>query len=262
MRTHSFIVFTLFGLLLVSVDSGTQALAQETGALRYLRVEDYFVLKDVSDPRVSPDGAWVAYMVRVKDLEKDQRESRLWMVSTSDDEAIPMTARGSSAWRSRWHPDGKVLAFLSDREGETQVFTLGRRGGEGVQLTHVEQGVEAYEWSPDGKRLVLLIRDPKPSQGEAPGPWVIDRLQFKEDYVGYLNRLRAHLYIYDVETKATVQITSGDYEDSEPAWSPDGSSDRVRQQPHRGAGRQLQHRHLAGEARCPLPRSRSRSGSP
>ncbi len=223
MRTHSFIVFTLFGLLLVSVDSGTRALAQETDALRHLRVEDYFALKDVSDPRVSPDGAWVAYMVGAKDLEKDRRESRLWMVSTSDGEAIPMTAKGSSAWRSRWRPDGKVLAFLSDREGEAQVFTLDRRGGEGVQLTHVEQGVEAYEWSPDGKRLVLLIRDPKPSPGEAPGPWVVDRLQFKEDYVGYLNRLRAHLYIYDIETKATVQITSGDYEDSEPAWSPDGS---------------------------------------
>ncbi len=52
---------------------------------------------------------------------------------------------------------------------------------------------------------------------------MIDRLQFKDDYVGYLNRLRAHLYIYDIETKATVQITSGDYEDFDPTWSPDGS---------------------------------------
>lgn len=52
---------------------------------------------------------------------------------------------------------------------------------------------------------------------------MVDRLQFKDDYVGYLNRLRAHLYVLDVETMALLQITSGDYEDSEPAWSPDGS---------------------------------------
>ncbi len=152
-------------------------MAQDADVLRPLQVEDYFALKDVSDPRVSPDGAWVAYTVRTKDLEKDRRETRLWMVSTSEGEAIPMTAKGSSAWRPRWRPDGKVLAFLSEREWQqssqttgSQVFTLDRRGGEGVQLTHVEQGVEAFEWSPDGNRLVLLIRDPKPKQGEPPGP--------------------------------------------------------------------------------------------
>ena len=113
--------------------------------------------------------------------------------------------------------------LVRSRSDETQVFTLDRRGGEGVQLTHVEQGVEAYEWSPDGKRLVLLIRDPKPSQGKVPGPWVIDRLTFKADYVGYLDRRRGHLYIYDIDSKSVMQITAGDYEDYSPAWSPDGS---------------------------------------
>jgi dipeptidyl aminopeptidase/acylaminoacyl peptidase len=146
------------------------------------------------------------------------------MVSISGGEALPMTAKGSSVWRPRWSPDGKYLTFMASSRGQgSQVFTLDLRGGERVQLTSVKQGLEGYEWSPDGKRLVLLIRDQKPSQEEDPGPWVIDRLKFKEDYVGYLNRLRAHLYVYNLETKATVQITSGDYEDYSPAWSPDGS---------------------------------------
>ncbi|MGD8539890.1 MAG: DPP IV N-terminal domain-containing protein, partial [Candidatus Aminicenantes bacterium] len=214
---------------LVGVDSGMQALAQDADAVRHLQIDDYFALKDVYNPRISPDGAWVAFTVHSQDLETDQHETRLWMISTSGGEAIPMTAPGSSATRPRWSPDGKHLAFLSDREWERssrgqQVYTLDLRGGEGVPLTSVEQGVEGYEWSPDGKRLVLVIRDPKPCQGTAPGPWVIDRLLFKEDYVGYLNRLRAHLYVFDIETKALVQITSGDYEDSDPAWSPDGSA--------------------------------------
>jgi len=228
MKIHWFIKLTVVGLLLVGADSGSRALAQDADALRPLQVEDYFALKSVGSPRISPDGAWVVFTVRSQDLETDRRETRLWMVPTSGGEAIPMTARGSSASRPRWRPDGKRLAFLSRREWERgtkgqQVFTLDLRGGEGVPLTSVEQGVEGYEWSPDGKRLALVIRDPKPSPEEAPVPWVIDRLTFKADYVGYLNRLRAHLYVFDVETKAIVQITAGDYEDYSPAWSPDGS---------------------------------------
>jgi dipeptidyl aminopeptidase/acylaminoacyl peptidase len=109
---------------------------------------------------------------------------------------------------------------------------LDRRGGEANQLTEVKQGVEAYEWSPDGRRLVLVVRDPKPGEedkdkkeddeSDPPDPWVIDRLQIKLDYEGYLDRRRKHLYVFDLESKKTTQITSGDYDDSEPAWSPDG----------------------------------------
>ncbi len=226
MRTHWLIRLASLGVLLVAAAPGTRALAQDADALRPLQVEDYFALKTVNDPRISPDGAWVAFTVRSQNLEKDKRETRIWMVPTAGGEAIPMTATGSSAWRPRWSPDGKVLTFLSEREWEegsgTQVFTLDLRGGEGVPITSVEQGVEGYEWSPDGKRLVLLIRDPKPSPEEAPVPWVIDRLTFKADYVGYLDRRRGHLYIYDIDTKSVMQITAGDYEDYSPAWSPDG----------------------------------------
>jgi dipeptidyl aminopeptidase/acylaminoacyl peptidase len=209
---------------LLGVDSGMLALAQEADSQRHLQIDDYFALKSVGSPHISPDGAWVAYTVQTKDLENDRSEIRLWMVPTAGGEPMPMTAKGSSIWSPSWSPDGKYLTFMASSRGQgSQVFTLDLRGGERVQITSIKEGVEGYEWSPDGKRLVLLIRDPDPNRGEAKGPWVIDRLQFKEDYQGYLNRLRAHLYIYDLETKATVQITSGDYEDYSPAWSPDGS---------------------------------------
>src|SRR5207249_1919621 len=95
--------------------------------------------------------------------------------------------------------------------------------------------------SPDSTRLVLILRDPKPEDLEAakdkdkdkpaaapkpktPPPFVIDRLQFKRDTVGYLDRRRTHLYVFDVASKKTTQVTSGDFDDSEPAWSPDGLS--------------------------------------
>jgi dipeptidyl aminopeptidase/acylaminoacyl peptidase len=219
-KSQNLHAFLLIALLLAG--SLTPLLAEETGELRPIQIDDYFALKGVGSPQVSPDGEWVAYTVRTQDLETDGRETGIWMVPTAGGEALPMTAAGNSAWSPRWSPNGKSLSFLSARNGSgVQVFTLDLRGGEGVQLTSIEQGVEGFEWSHDGKQLVLVIRDQEPDTG--PGPWVIDRLKFKDDYVGYLNRLRAHLYVFDIETGGVTQITSGDYEDYSAAWSPDGS---------------------------------------
>jgi dipeptidyl aminopeptidase/acylaminoacyl peptidase len=151
MRDHSFIKVIMLGLLLVSAGSGTWTLAQDADALRNTQVEDYFALKSVGGPRISPDGAWVAYTVRTKDLEKDRSETRLWMVPTAGGKPLPMTAKGSSVWSPRWSPDGKYLTFMaSSGDKGSQVFTLDLRGGERVQVTSIEQGVEGYEWSPDG----------------------------------------------------------------------------------------------------------------
>lgn len=195
-----------------------------------LTIDDYFKLKRVSDPRISPEGDWVAFAVSESDLEKDKSETRIWMIPGGGGEAIPMTAEGSSASSPRWSPDGKYLSFTAARNGgKTQVWVLDRRGGEARQLTEVVQGVSGYTWSPDGKKLLLSIKDPKPEdlekdkpKKEKPVPWVIDRLQFKRDNVGYLDSRRTHLYVFDIEGKSLVQITSGDYDESQAAWSPDG----------------------------------------
>ena len=199
---------------------------------RALTIDDYFRFHNVSDPQISPDGLWIAYTVEAANLEEDDTETRIWMVPAAGGEPIPMTSEGSSASRPRWSPDGRYLAFLSDRnDQETQVWTLFRQGGDPVQRTEVVQGVSSFDWSPDGRRMVLVIKDASPEELEesdadeeekTPKPWVIDRLQFKEDYVGYLDHRRTHLYVLDVETGEQAQITSGDYDDTEPAWSPDG----------------------------------------
>ena len=201
---------------------------------RPLTVDDYFSIQRVGNPHISPDGQWVAYTVGSTDLEKDKSETRVWMIPASGGEAIPMTAKGSSAGQPRWSPDGKYLSFQAARnDGKSQLWALNRLGGEAQQLTEVRQGISSYDWSPDGTRLLLSVRDPKPEdliededkrkrEKEKPQPWVIDRLQFKRDNIGYLDRRRSHLYVFDLESKKLTQITSGDYDDRGPAWSPDG----------------------------------------
>lgn len=229
------IAVVLVSFFAVAIQSAQAQARSGTGATRLINVDDYFRILDVGQPEISPDGQWVAYSVRTKMLKEDKNESRLWMVAAKGGEPIPLTAEGVSSGHARWSPDGKYLAFTSARNGgKSEVWLLNRLGGEAVKLTDAAQGVEDFEWSPDGGRLVLVLHDPKPEDaetkdGEKAGPkpktqppFVIDRLQFKRDTIGYLDRRRSHLYVFDVEKKSTTQITSGDYDDGQPAWSPDG----------------------------------------
>jgi dipeptidyl aminopeptidase/acylaminoacyl peptidase len=202
---------------------------------RNLTIADYFELQDVEDPQMSPEGTWVAYTVNRRDLKEDKGEEQIWMAPTAGGAAIPLTAKNVSSSHPRWSPDQKYLAFLSARgEGKKQVWLLYRSGGEAQQLTETPQDVRDFAWSPRGDKLVLVLQDPTAeelaakekkedkSSPKTPPPWVIDRLHFKVDEIGYLDRRRTHLYVFDLASKKMTQVTSGDFDDTEPAWSPDG----------------------------------------
>jgi dipeptidyl aminopeptidase/acylaminoacyl peptidase len=203
---------------------------------RPLKVDDVFSLKTVADPQISPDGRWVAYTVRSLDAKKDAADTDVYMVPFAGGTAIQLTASPKGENRPRFSPDGRWLAFLSGRDGKkAQVWLLDRRGGEAVKLTDYKADVSDLAWSPDGKRLALVVGDVDPdeedeekAEGDAggppktPKPIVIRRLQFKRDGEGYLRELRQHIHVFDVESKKSVQVTSGPYDDSEPVWSPDG----------------------------------------
>lgn len=211
--------------------SGQQAAAQDATSRRSLKVDDFFALKQVRDPQISPDGQWVAYTETTTDLKADKRETRIWMKPINGGEVIPMTAPGYSASQPRWSPDGSYLSFLAARDKQkTQVWTLNRKGGDAQPLTDIKQGVSGHEWSPDGTRMVLQIKEARPEkedktdteEEEKPEPWVVDRLQMKRDYAGYLDSLNTHLHIFNLKDKKLTQITSGPYNEGSPVWSPDG----------------------------------------
>ena len=234
--THAMLSALLIPLAGVCGVAAQENAKEENGRPRTLQIDDRFALRRVEEPRVSPDSLWVAFTLETIDLKKDESETGVWMVPVAGGDAVVMTAGGSSASNPRWSPDGMYLSFLSDRKKEkNQVFVLDRRGGEARQVADVKQGVEAFEWSPDGTRLVLVIEDPDPDDPDStekeksdeekvPKPWVIDRLQIKNDDDGYLDRRREHLYILTLKNKELRQITFGDYEDATPVWSPDGRS--------------------------------------
>jgi dipeptidyl aminopeptidase/acylaminoacyl peptidase len=231
------LVSSVFMLLALAVS------AQTPPSKRNLTIDDYFRVKGVSDPQISPDGKWVAYAVETASLKDDKNRRQIWMISTSGGDAIPLTNEAVNSSHPRWSPDGKYLGFLSARsdskdpaddskdDAKKQVWLLNRAGGEAQQLSSTIQDVDTFAWSPDSSRLVLVLQDPSVDEIEAsknkdakpkPHPWVIDRLHFKEDEIGYLDRRRHHLYTLTIADKKQTQITSGDFDDDDPAWSPDG----------------------------------------
>ena len=206
--------------------------ATAPAAKRPLRATDIFRVRDVRDPQISPDGKWVAYTVTIADSARDKNDTDVWMVSWDGKDNVRITSSKDGESAPRWSPDGRYLSFISSRDGGKggQVWLLDRRGGEATRLTEIKGGVSAYDWSPDATRLALVIDDPEDEPGsdsskaKAPKPIVLDRYHFKQDIQGYLGNQRSHLYLFDVAAKKLDTLTSGKFDETNPAWSPDGKS--------------------------------------
>lgn len=194
---------------------------------RSIQPSDVYRLKSVNDPQISPDGKWIAYVVSSPDSAKDKYDSDIWMVSWDGKESIQLTSSPESESTPRWSPDGKYLTFLSSRyDAKTsQIWKMDRRGGEASKLTSLKVSISDYDWSPDSKKIVLVIKDQDPTESEekkkTKKPIAMDRYHFKADGEGYLERKRNHLYVFDIATQKLDTVTTGDFDNNRPVWSPD-----------------------------------------
>jgi dipeptidyl aminopeptidase/acylaminoacyl peptidase len=189
---------------------------------------DVYRYQQIGDPQPSPDGKWVAYVLASIDTAKDRRSTNIWMTSWDGKEHVQLTSAPESESSPRFSPDGKYLSFISKRsddEKQSQLYLLDRRGGEARRLSNVKGEIEDYEWSADGQRIVIAMKQPDESdtaKSKVRKPYVIDRYHFKQDYQGYLDNRTTHLYLFTVSTKKLDTLTTGLFNENHPSFSPDG----------------------------------------
>ncbi|RIK45311.1 MAG: hypothetical protein DCC58_06800 [Chloroflexi bacterium] len=187
-----------------------------------------------SDPQVAPDGSRFVYTRSNVDAATGKVVSHLWLRNIDGSNPTRLTWRGTSNSTARWSPDGRMLAFASDRAGSSDkgsgLFVLPADGpGEPREITRHPHSISGIAWSPDSAQIAYVSRfDPANPEGTtlpegAPPPVrVTSRLDYKRDDYGYLGDARAQLYVVDVASGARRQLTDEAHQHSAPAWSPDG----------------------------------------
>ncbi|MCO8246320.1 MULTISPECIES: S9 family peptidase [unclassified Haladaptatus] len=229
-------------------------------------IDDYYDLTLVSDLSLSPDGSRIAFVADEFDRRADDRRTSLFVVPADGGEDPYRLSRASDAGGPKWSPDGSKLAFLAardedvslavgagageededegdrkesndeDDEPKPQVWVFDMvRGGDARQVTDRDEGIDGFDWGPDGERLVISSRDPTEdedaylSELRDGGPVETERLQHRFDGKGFLDEVTTYLFVVDLETRETRRLDDayggGAYEPMfglQPAWGPDG----------------------------------------
>ncbi|MCZ7544724.1 MAG: S9 family peptidase [Anaerolineae bacterium] len=126
---------------------------------RPITAEDVYNLADIEEPRVSPDGRWIAYVHTTVDKVQNEYKRHIWLAPTDGGAPVQLT-RGGADSSPRWSPDGAMLAFVSKRDEKPQVYVIAvsAPGGEARALTKAPNGASAPAWSPDGTHIAYLAK--------------------------------------------------------------------------------------------------------
>jgi|SRR5579862_2704053 len=198
-----------------------------------MQPQDVYELVNASDPRISPDGSRIAYVVTQIDAEASEYRSAIWVVPY-DGSAEPAQFTGGERRDTtpRWSPDGKWLAFAStrgeDSKAPSNLYVIPAAGGEARKLTDQKESVESIVWSPDSTRIAFTarVRDEAYEEEDEKKrmPRRFHRVFHKLDSVGWTGDRRKHIFVVAIDgDEPETQLTSGDYEHDSPAWSVDGT---------------------------------------
>ncbi|MFQ5769198.1 MAG: S9 family peptidase, partial [bacterium] len=195
-----------------------------------LTIDLFLDWESVSNPKISPDGKQIVYTRRWTDRVNDQYVNEIWLMNV-DGSKNRFLVKGSSP---QWSPDGTRLLYLAKGEPSgAQLFVRWMDSGESSQLTRVENSPSNIQWSPDGEKIafnmygpaekswkVKMPAKPKGAKWVAPAR-VIDRLNYRADGRGYRPEGFRHIYVLPATGGTPRQVTSGDYNDGAPQWTPD-----------------------------------------
>ncbi|MEK3732312.1 MULTISPECIES: S9 family peptidase [unclassified Paenibacillus] len=217
-------------------------------AKRLITPEDLYRMHWVNDPVVSPASGAIAYVHKSVKKEIDGYTSHIRLLHPDNHKDTPFTS-GENDSSPAWSPDGSQLAFLRKKGDKPQVWTIPADGGEARPVTDLKYGVSAFKWSPDGTQL-LVRSEVSESDGtdqdqntsnannsndnngnngnngskKLPEEAIYDRIKYKGDGIGLWNGRRAHLFLINLATEESKQITSGEFQVGSFDWSLDGSS--------------------------------------
>lgn len=202
-------------------------------------------LESVGDPQISPDGNGLLFTRSKAERGKKLPGSQIWLSQRNGSDARQLTRVGERNSGGRWAADGQSIAFVSDRVKKTGLFVM-PFGGESIEITRHNGPISELAWSPDGKTIAYTaLFDPAnpdesdPGEQDAPRIRVTARIDYKQDSRGYLDNLRPHVWLVDVESGTRRRLTSDAVDHGNPAWSPDGTKIAVRIGNHNGLHSQL-----------------------
>lgn len=190
-----------------------------------LTIADLFDLRAVSDPQLSPDGQWVAYVVTGADLKNNIYNSDIYLVPAEGGTPYKLTNSPKRDDTPRWSPDGQWIAFISGRGEGDQLHLIRPFGGEADALIQVKSGVSAFAWAPDGRSIAYLSPDAPSAEEEA-------RKQAEGDFqvVDGEHRFQ-HLHLLDLQTRKSRRLTRGRFHVTGCCWSPSGKQLAFSHQP-------------------------------
>jgi dipeptidyl aminopeptidase/acylaminoacyl peptidase len=221
--------FLMVGVTLFLVLGGTVA-----NAKRPMAFEDLMKVQRISDPQVSPDGRWIAYVQGAVDFEANKVAKHIWLIRAEGGEPKQLTSGGSDS-RPRWSPDGQSIAFMSARGGKAQVWIIPAHGGEAHQLTSISTEADGVTWARKGDALLFTsqvypdcsddacnkkrLEEAEKSKVKAR---VIDELLFRH-WDAWREGKYAHLFTVPAQGGTPLDLTPGAVDS--PTWflgSPDG----------------------------------------
>src|SRR5271168_4916626 len=195
-------------------------------------IDQSLEMKSAANPEISPDGQRVVYELSRTNWEDNAFERDLWIVDTATGEGHQLTASKKSSTNAKWSPDGKWIAFLSDRpgqisgtpEGKKQLYAISADGGEAQQLTKTDNDVNAAQWAPDSKHIAFSSEDPEPK------PLKDRKEKYGEYFVVHADYQMTHLWTIELPADGSSsapepkRLTEGNtFSVGGFSWSPDGT---------------------------------------